>query len=179
MERRIDTTGVIALLNDMFVADARATAQLVNYRVRCNEAIENHPSIVVTDDSDGKPCVGLIGVLNGLFGIDPETQQGPIATVCDDDGDVVGFAATRPGIEKQYFVLYKPDERVWSRCAASVAPPLERDGRQLVSNLNAIRRYIAELRGQLPASSFIVYEVDPEHQRMRMVPPEEYGEESA
>ena len=64
--------------------------QLVNFRVKCNEPLAEHETIQVWSVSE-ECYVGLMGILNGLFGID-ENGWGFIAAVFDDDsGKLTGF----------------------------------------------------------------------------------------
>ena len=75
----------VQVLNEALALDAPAVARLISCRVPCNLALAAHPTIVVGADHSGGPdMVGLIGVLNGIFG-DPEEAQGPIAVVMDPD----------------------------------------------------------------------------------------------
>lgn len=84
----------IVSLNDMLKADARAMTALVEQRVACNEAMANHPSVQVTKRGNAH-AMGLLGVLNGIFGAD-KTGWGPISAVFEDDdlNTVVGFKRT-------------------------------------------------------------------------------------
>ena len=54
------------ILNEMLALDPKATNTLVETRVPCNKALEEHHSIAVTEDRE----VGLLGILNGIFGQD-------------------------------------------------------------------------------------------------------------
>lgn len=59
----------IELLNSAIKADKAAIDNLVNARVACNLELADHPTIQV-GCYGGKGCnVGLLGILNGLFGI--------------------------------------------------------------------------------------------------------------
>ena len=79
---------VIAVLNEMIALDKPATAALVANRVPCNEALADHPTILVNAQNGGFD-VGLVGVLNGLFG-PPDAQGGPICYEFED-GNLVRF----------------------------------------------------------------------------------------
>lgn len=58
----------IELLNSAIKADKEAINNLVNSRVACNLELAEHPTIQVGCDIE--ECeVGLLGILNGLFGI--------------------------------------------------------------------------------------------------------------
>lgn len=94
MKETIDVDAVIALLNSALAADSTAVSALVEQRVPCNEALWDHPTVQVVVN-DGQPCVGLLGVLNGLFQPD-EFGRGPITAVYNDDDveTVVRFRRT-------------------------------------------------------------------------------------
>lgn len=59
---------VVDLLNDALVQDKQCIERLVAARVECNDALANHPTIQCGAGSDRIARVGLIGVLNGIFG---------------------------------------------------------------------------------------------------------------
>lgn len=68
---------VVNLLNEAVKLDPQAMYALVEARVPCNEALADHPTIQVSayDEQTGKPTpgqfrVGILGLLNGLFGTD-------------------------------------------------------------------------------------------------------------
>src|SRR6266446_4329329 len=122
----VNVDDVLALLNEARVLDPDALALLVGTRVWCNEALANHPTIQVSSSEacgdasclcedaslqttlpDGislerkKWRVGLIGILNGLFGTyedGPEKTRGfgPITVHIDTDtGFIIEFRRTR------------------------------------------------------------------------------------
>lgn len=72
----------IALLNEAVDLDADAMHRLVNKRVRCNAALADHPAIQVLNSAPS--AVGLLGILNGLFGVD-ERGWGAITAVYDGE----------------------------------------------------------------------------------------------
>jgi hypothetical protein len=94
----------IELLNQAVLTDREAIAALISNRVSCNEALANHPTIqVVAIINKTRACgksepglnieryeVGLLGILNGLFGID-ENGWGFIVAHYDDSGTLLGF----------------------------------------------------------------------------------------
>jgi len=75
------TPKVIDYLNELVELDREAMQELVDGRVDCNNQFAEHS------------VVGMLGVLNGLFGIDPD-GCGPIAAVFEDDGTLTGFVCT-------------------------------------------------------------------------------------
>lgn len=89
----------IALLNELVDTDREAVTVLVNRCTPCNSMVAQHPTIQVGErsfdsirkwKSDKDYCVGVLGVLNGLFGVD-HRGYGPIAAVTNRRGEVVRF----------------------------------------------------------------------------------------
>lgn len=101
VREQIGLDEVIAFLNEVAALDREAVERLVAARAPCNEALSSHPSVQVGAIPGGWE-VGLLGVLNGLFGaFGPEAAEregwGPIAAVYEG-GALVRFERTRvPG----------------------------------------------------------------------------------
>jgi len=94
IKERISIQDVCNLLNEMLDLDYEATSNLIACRVECNEKIEKHPTIQVQKlDQNAPSKVGIIGVLNGMFGI-REDGMGAIALEIDDDKRIIGFKPT-------------------------------------------------------------------------------------
>lgn len=72
----------IEVLNRMLEADPVATKNLFLAHVECNEELAQDPTIQVrgykVQDDDPAHSVGILGVINGLFGVD-EGGWGPIS----------------------------------------------------------------------------------------------------
>lgn len=81
----ISIDDAITYLNELIALDKPAIAALIANRVPCNEALANHPTVQVSKQNDGYH-VGMLGILNGLFGVD-DTEWGPIVFVFED-GDL-------------------------------------------------------------------------------------------
>lgn len=75
-------TKVVALLNAMVAADRCAVAAMIANRVPCSQALAEHPTVQVHAQHGGY-FVGLLGLLNGLCGVD-EKGWGAIAAVFDE-----------------------------------------------------------------------------------------------
>ena len=75
----------IEYLNGLLEDDRVAVGALVGNRVPCNETLSNHPTCQVQIQNGGY-YVGLLGVLNGLCGIN-ENGWGPIAAVFEEDAE--------------------------------------------------------------------------------------------
>ena len=93
---------VVELLNQALEADDVALTDLIQTRVACNEKLAKHSSIQVglapgCDQGDKKLFyeVGILGLLNGLFGID-EKQWGAIAAEMDKAGHIHRFVVREP-----------------------------------------------------------------------------------
>lgn len=91
---------VVEVLNRMVKADPLATQDLVNSRVECNEVLVKDPTIqVVRRDTPRERCVvGILGVLNGLFGVHDD-GYGAIQVTYGDDGSIMEFGLTRQANE--------------------------------------------------------------------------------
>lgn len=80
----------IELLNELVTADPEAARNLVEQRVECTQGLAGHPTIQVYQPEGVTPSVGLLGVINGMFGTD-EAGWGPISAVFEDDGKLSRF----------------------------------------------------------------------------------------
>jgi len=95
---KLDET--IEFLNDLLKQDAEAVTNLCESRVKCNEEIANHPTVQVRGYEE-KTSVGLLGILNGLFGVHGEEAgkfkgYGGIMAIYDNNNKIVKFARTNP-----------------------------------------------------------------------------------
>jgi hypothetical protein len=104
----ISVDDAVAFLNHLLELDPSAVVAIFKHRVRCNEALAGHPTVQVRAGSlkgDADPRTGseklaideydvsILGVLNGLFGID-ERGWGFIAAEYEDDGSISRFVRT-------------------------------------------------------------------------------------
>jgi len=96
MRQSVTYDDVIEFLNELLEIDAEAVKQLVESRVPCKMLLAEHPTVQVRAQDD-EHWVGLLGILNGLFGTYRD-GCGPIA-VCYEEFEVVGFTRTRPKAE--------------------------------------------------------------------------------
>ena len=85
---------VIELLNRLLETDPDAISELVNHRVTCNEAMAAHPTVQCGKRINNY-TVGLIGILNGCFGVN-EKGWGPITIEVNTRGHVLRFVRTPP-----------------------------------------------------------------------------------
>lgn len=83
---------VVGLLNELFNADPAAARALLACRVPCNQAIADHPAIVVAQDESGAGfTLGLVGLLNGL--LPPRNPGDPAVAASYDEAtdELIGF----------------------------------------------------------------------------------------
>ena len=99
----VTVSQVVELLNQALRIDEIAITNLIRTRVPCNKALAKHQTIQVglqpgcDPDSDQfhEYEVGLLGLINGLFGID-EKQWGAIAAEMDKAGHICNFVVREP-----------------------------------------------------------------------------------
>lgn len=82
--KKISVDQVVDYLNELLQIDRCATGALVANRVPCNEAMADHKS-VQTLGVNGGYAVGLLGIINGMFGAD-ENGYGEISYEFEIDG---------------------------------------------------------------------------------------------
>jgi hypothetical protein len=60
----------VKILNEIHQLDPTVLQPIIDYRVPCNEALANHPTVQVGHwKPDGGLKVGFLGILNGIFGV--------------------------------------------------------------------------------------------------------------
>ena len=57
------------MLNELLYLDYDFIHNLISTRVTCNKAVADHPTVQVQQFDNDKPKAGLLGLLNGLFGV--------------------------------------------------------------------------------------------------------------
>jgi len=89
---KVTLDDVCKLFNDLLEKDPDCVKQLVTQRVRCNRDVADHPTVQVTNyEKDDKTfSVGILGVINGLFGMN-ENGDGMFGMEIDDDDNIVCF----------------------------------------------------------------------------------------
>ena len=83
----------IEKLNHFLELDKEAMNQLINIRVECNNQLGTHPDIQVIDFGNDKLRIGLLGILNGLFG-SREDLWGEIGIHVNDEDKLDKFIRT-------------------------------------------------------------------------------------
>lgn len=109
-ENVVSTDDAIAVLNRIHATDPEVLPLLIAMRVPCNEALADDPTVQVnmaalfdrpmvheagSSTATILPAyeVGLLGIINALFGAD-EQERGFIAAHYDDEGNLTGFVRT-------------------------------------------------------------------------------------
>lgn len=91
----------VEYLNSLIACDQHAITSLLEYRVPVRKALADHPTCQAVLVAPDEALVGLLGVLNGLFGVD-DTGYGAISAVFDEDYRVVEFRLrAAPAVQKQ------------------------------------------------------------------------------
>jgi len=91
IKQSVSIEDAIELLNELLILDNNAIGALVANRVPCNELIADHYSVQV-EQRNGGFNVGLLGIINGLFGVD---EDGWGAITCEFDcGNLIKFRKT-------------------------------------------------------------------------------------
>jgi len=101
LNEKVTIDDAIGFLNSLVEVDADAVTRLVDARVQCNQEMADHESVQVQAyDGDENYSVGILGVLNGLFGTfdcGPAEGWGPITALFNEDGSVKEFVLTENG----------------------------------------------------------------------------------
>ena len=85
IKKSVTPEEVVELLNNAIATDQRAMNLLINQRVQANESMAKHPTIQVMKGPQGAAwSVGMLGILNGLFGVN-EHNYGCIFADFDDE----------------------------------------------------------------------------------------------
>jgi hypothetical protein len=93
--QEVSIDDVIAYLNELLSLDPKAMATMVGSRVPCNESLPDHSTALVlaTGPTGTNARFGVLGLLNGLFGVRSDGLGG-ICAVFDKSDKLVTFART-------------------------------------------------------------------------------------
>jgi len=69
LKKQVKPKEVVTYLNRLLKTDRLAVETLFNIRVLCNSRMAKHPTVQVGKFSS-KYAVGIIGIINGMFGAD-------------------------------------------------------------------------------------------------------------
>jgi len=90
MKQTVNIGETINLLNELVALDESTVRKLIQHRVKCNDDLANHPTVQVSSEKG----VGMLGILNGLFGVDDD-GWGPITMVTEKNKKIVEFRHTQ------------------------------------------------------------------------------------
>jgi hypothetical protein len=104
--KAISIDDALAVLNAALALDGTAVRGLFHHRVPCNDALAEHHTVQVASGpcaadarfsqselAEGQHNVGVLGLINGIFGVDHESV-GFIAAEYEDDGSISRFVRT-------------------------------------------------------------------------------------
>ena len=100
MNETLRVDDLISFLNQLIEIDSYAVSALFTTRVLCNEELAEHSTVqvrqFVNDKGQGWE-VGILGLINGMFGVDLE-GYGPITAIVNDRGSrILEFKRTAHG----------------------------------------------------------------------------------
>jgi len=93
LKESVTPQDVCDLLNGLLETDREFIQNLINSRIPCNKDVADHPTIQVQGYKDypNVHTCGILGILNGLFGI-RENGFGPLCCELDDEsGEIITF----------------------------------------------------------------------------------------
>lgn len=79
----------IDFLNELLKIDRETVQKLIKNRIICNKDLAYHSTVQVQRNGNNY-VVGLLGILNGLFGTD-DAGYGAIASLENSDGTILRF----------------------------------------------------------------------------------------
>jgi hypothetical protein len=94
MKQSITVDEVIAYLNELNILDPQAIYNLFNHREACYDNFDLYPSIL-TLYKGGQSHLGILGIMNGMFGLNAE-GKGQI-TALIGDCEITSFVKTITG----------------------------------------------------------------------------------
>lgn len=87
--KSISVEHAVEVLNDALRCDQEVVQKLIETRLPCNEKLAEHPTIQVSG-IEGTAKVGLLGIINGVFGICND-GKGYIIAIYDESERLIGF----------------------------------------------------------------------------------------
>lgn len=94
MKESITPAEVCAFLNELLLVDEKCITELFRHHQRCNKKMRDHPTVQVNLYSDEEhPEVGIMGILNGMFGI-REDGMGALCYEVSERGKLLCFKPT-------------------------------------------------------------------------------------
>lgn len=86
---------VVDFLNELLRMDKYALTDMMSERISVNKELKNHPTVMSRELVEGVPEIGLLSVLNGMFGLEGKTVA--IEVIFDIRTEVIlEFRLTEP-----------------------------------------------------------------------------------
>lgn len=86
---------VVDFLNQLLRLDKYALTDMMSERISVNTELKNHPTVQFKELVEGVPEIGLMSVINGMFGLEGETFA--IEVIRDERTEVIlEFKLTEP-----------------------------------------------------------------------------------
>ena len=93
MKTQVNIQEVIEYLNALLIVDRLAIETFFNIRVLCNDKMAKHPTVQVGKLAN-RHVFGIIGILNGLFGVN-EKGWGCFGVDLNEDNSIKCFRLVR------------------------------------------------------------------------------------
>jgi hypothetical protein len=103
--QEVSIEDAIAYLNELLDLDAKAMGAMIGSGVPCNDALRDHPTALVlaTGPTGSNARIGILGLLNGLFGV-RDDGLGEISAVFESD-KLVRFERTPRNVDNPETVI--------------------------------------------------------------------------
>jgi len=86
---------VVDFLNELVRLDKYALTDMMSERISVNKELKNHPTVMFKELVEGVPEIGLLSIINGMFGLEGETQA--VEIILDKHTDIITeFRLTEP-----------------------------------------------------------------------------------
>jgi len=86
---------VVDFLNELVRLDKYAMTDMMSERISVNREFRTHPTVLFMDLVEGVPEVGLMSIINGMFGLEGEVRA--IEVIKDERTDLITeFRLTEP-----------------------------------------------------------------------------------
>jgi hypothetical protein len=107
-ENKITLKYTIDFLNSLIKIDQVGMTELFNSRVNCNKDMAYHETVqVIAKDDEFK--FGILGIINGLFGVDEKTKWGHIVAIFNDYNELLEKFITKEEYDKSIEEKQKAD----------------------------------------------------------------------
>lgn len=90
MKTNKSVTDAINTLNELVELDRYGIQSLIEKKIVCTPELAEHSTCQVSKNNDGYYEVGLLGVINAIFGVD-DNSNGFIVASYNEDRKLIGF----------------------------------------------------------------------------------------